>query len=72
MNKIKQYEIDFAIKNIIFLTKNWDVKTWKQFRSLNNYWQIRDSVYKSKNQINIHLFRLQKIKWIKEFISHFQ
>ena len=60
-------KFDKAILDIIELTKYWDLKIWKDFRSFNNYWEVKDSIYASKNELLIHEFRIEKIKWIKEY-----
>ena len=44
-SKIKQLEKTNhrLTKHIITNTSDWDLYQWKLFRSLNNYWDIRDN-----------------------------
>ena len=47
--------------------KDWTLSTWKNFRSLNDYWRTRDEAYKYGSLDAIFNFNLQKLKWIKEY-----
>ena len=52
---------------IIDHTKNWTLSNWKHFRSLNDYWNIKDGVYKDGGSNIILAFKTQKLKWVKQF-----
>ena len=59
--------MDKITDEIIKETKEWDLNTWKNFRSLNNYWYLRDNAYNTKNQEAIELFRIHKLKLIIKY-----
>jgi len=68
----KKYEIIIEIQR---LTSDWNIKVWRQFRKLNDYWVIRDGSRRDNGYFN-EAINLSFLRWklskIKEFKKKYE
>lgn len=59
--------LDNIAKETVKHTSNWTLSDWKVFRSLNNYWEVRDSAYSDGSAYEIREFREWKLQQIRKY-----
>jgi hypothetical protein len=55
----------WVVERISELTKDWTLEEWRNFRSLNKYWEVRNNFYKSYFNSNTNKFNnYVEPKWL--------